>query len=92
MQRLGLVRWPRSFSPVARQRPSDERFFYFKSEFEFSSGAMRNPRIILTKRVAHSNLHFIKVNLETWVGKKGGVRGRGKQIRTNEKVLANICK
>lgn len=53
---------------------------------------MRNPRIILTKRVAHSNLHFIKVNLETGWRKKGGVRGRGKQIRTNEKVLANICK
>lgn len=78
MQRLGLVRWPRSFSPVARQRPSDERFFYFKSEFEFSSGAMRNPRIILTKRVAHSNLHFMKVNLETWVEEERRSQGQRK--------------
>lgn len=56
--------WPRLFSSVTGQRPSDEGFYIPSQTLNFPLKGMRKCERILTKRVACSDLHFIKVDLE----------------------------
>lgn len=77
-----MMYWPRSFSSVMGQRPSDAGFYIPSQTLNFPLKVMRKCERILTKRVACSDLHFIKVDLEMGMeeGRKAFGGGKSKLV------------
>lgn len=67
--------WSRSFSSVARQRSGDKSSYIPSQTWSLPLKAMGRRGRISTKRVACSDLYFVKIDLEVGVEEERGSQG-----------------